>query len=77
MACTFIKIRYFIGCVYDLVSDNFEVKNMKNLFVLLLLFFLCGCYTAGEFTKDTHELYEMGRPDCEKTPERCYKGIPW
>ena len=50
---------------------------MKKVIMFLLIAILSACVKAGEFTPETHALYEMGKPDCEKTPERCYKGIPW
>ena len=50
---------------------------MKKILLLVLVAALSGCIKAGEFTPETHKLYEMGKPDCEKTPEKCHKGIPW
>lgn len=50
---------------------------MRHLFVLILIVILAGCVKAGEFTPERHAQYELGHPDCEKTPERCINGIPW
>ena len=50
---------------------------MKRILLFLIVILIGGCVKAGDFSPQTHELYEMGKPDCEKTPERCYKGIPW
>ena len=50
---------------------------MKNFLILLLVVLISGCVKVGEFTPRSHELYEMGKADCEKTPERCHKGVPW
>jgi hypothetical protein len=50
---------------------------MKKILLVLLVIILSACVKAGEFTPQVYELHEMGKPDCEKTPERCYKGIPW
>ena len=50
---------------------------MKKVLLFLMVAILCGCVKSGEFTPETNQLYEMGKVDCEKTPERCYKGVPW
>ncbi|MBR2921783.1 MAG: hypothetical protein IKC10_00520 [Alphaproteobacteria bacterium] len=50
---------------------------MKKILLFVMILLLSGCVKVGEFTPETHKLYEMGKPDCEKTPERCYKGVPW
>jgi hypothetical protein len=54
-----------------------EIKKMKKILLLSILIILSGCIQVGEFSPQSHELYEAGKPDCEKNPERCYKGIPW
>ena len=50
---------------------------MKKIFILLLVVILSGCIKAGEFSPESHRLYELGKADCEKTPEKCHKGVPW
>lgn len=50
---------------------------MKRLVILMLVVILSGCFKAGEFTPERHALYEMGQPDCDKTPEKCIDGVPW
>ena len=50
---------------------------MRIFLMLGLLVLLCGCVKAGEFTPETNKLYELGKPNCEKVPERCHKGVPW
>ena len=36
-----------------------------------------GACKVGEFTPERHQIYDLGRPDCEKQPERCINGVPW
>ncbi len=43
---------------------------------LIALLLLTAC-TVGEFTPERHAMYDEGRPDCQKTPERCVNGYPW
>ncbi len=50
---------------------------MKKIFILLLVVILSGCIKAGEFSPESQRLYELGKPDCEKTPEKCHKGVAW
>lgn len=50
---------------------------MKKVLLLLVLIILSGCVKVGEFSPQSHDLYEMGKPDCEKNPEKCHKGVPW
>lgn len=50
---------------------------MKKVLLFLFVTMLCSCIKAGEFTPETHQLYELGKPDCEKMPDRCHKGVPW
>ncbi len=50
---------------------------MKYLLVLFFVLFLSGCIQVGEFTPERHAQYELGKPDCNKTPEKCINGIPW
>ena len=50
---------------------------MKKIIALLLLVLISGCVKVGEFSPESHALYEKGNPDCEKTPERCIDGVPW
>ena len=50
---------------------------MKKILLVVMIAMLSACVKAGEFSSKTHALYEMGKPDCEKMPERCHKGVPW
>ena len=50
---------------------------MKSLLILLMIVTLGACVKVGEFTPERHAQYEMGKPDCNKTPEKCINGIPW
>lgn len=50
---------------------------MKKAIALILLVVLTGCVRVGEFTPERHAQYELGKPDCDKTPEKCIKGVPW
>lgn len=59
-----------------MVSVFCEIK-MKKILLLLFLLILCACVQVGEFSPESHDLYEMGKADCEKTPEKCHKGVPW
>ncbi len=49
---------------------------MKVFLGLFALFLLVSC-KVGEFTPERHALYDLNRPDCEKTPEKCINGYPW
>ncbi len=49
---------------------------MKKYLLFTLLLMLCAC-KVGEFPPGRHEVYDLGRPDCEKQPERCINGVPW
>lgn len=50
---------------------------MKKIWLLIFVLILGGCVKAGEFTPEAYELHNMGKVDCEKTPEKCHNGIPW
>ncbi len=50
---------------------------MKKICVFVLLILLTACVKVGEFTPERHAQYEQGKPDCNRTPERCINGIPW
>ena len=50
---------------------------MKTFLVLLMIVALGACVRVGEFTPERHAQYEMGKPDCNKTSEKCINGIPW
>ena len=50
---------------------------MKKVLIVSILFLLCGCFEVGEFTPERHAQYELGNPDCKKTPERCIEGVAW
>ena len=50
---------------------------MKKILLLLLISILAGCIKVGEFSQQSHDLYEMGKVDCKKNPEKCHKGVPW
>lgn len=52
-------------------------NKMKKILLLILIVILSGCVKVGEFSPDSRRLYEYGKVDCEKTPEKCHKGIPW
>ena len=45
---------------------------MKKIVLLLMVLILGGCIEAGEFTPETHKLYEMGKPDWEKLDGKCF-----
>ncbi|MBR4105926.1 MAG: hypothetical protein IKK52_01325 [Alphaproteobacteria bacterium] len=49
----------------------------KTLLIFVVLSFLSGCISVGEFTPKRHAQHEVGHADCEKTPDRCVNGIPW
>ena len=44
---------------------------MKKILLILLVALLSACIKVGEFTPETYKLYEMGKIDCEKNPEKC------
>ncbi len=50
---------------------------MKKIFVFCIIVLLSACVKVGEFTPERHAQYELGKPDCNKTPEKCINGIPW
>ncbi len=49
---------------------------MKVFLPLFAVLLLVAC-KAGEFTPERRALYELNRPDCQKTPERCVGDYPW
>lgn len=51
---------------------------MKIIMMLLAILTIAACeIKVGEFTPERHRLHDLGRPDCEKTPEKCVDGVPW
>lgn len=50
---------------------------MNKLFLLMMCLALSSCVSVGEFTPERNAQYEMGKPDCNKTPEKCINGVPW
>ena len=49
---------------------------MRFMIVVLLLVAVAGC-KVGDFGEDRLSEYELNRPDCQKTPDRCIDGYPW
>ena len=51
---------------------------MKKLAILFFIVLLSGCVVkVGEFTPERHAQHEVGKPNCEKTPDKCIHGVPW
>ena len=50
---------------------------IRKVFVVFFILLLSGCIEAGKFTPERHAEYELGHPDCQKTPERCIDGVAW
>lgn len=50
---------------------------MKKLLIAAFIIFLSGCMQVGKFSPERHAQHELGRPDCDVTPEKCIHGVPW
>ncbi len=50
---------------------------MKKICLVALILMLGACVRAGDFSPERHAQYEIGKPDCDKTPQKCINNVPW